>query len=441
MDAGKFCYGLAQMTLDLLKLTAIELARHIRSRSVTSEAVVSAHLAQIEAVNPRLNALVQWAPDALQQAREADLGLARGQSLGPFHGVPFTVKDWIETKDLICAAGFAERSEHRPKRDAVVVARLRAAGAILLGKTNVTEGAPVYPRPNNPHDIDRTPGSSSSGEAAIIAAGGSPMGLASDSGGSIRWPAHCCGVAALKPTTGLVPLTGHFPRIGHMSDPRTAIGPMARSARDLGPILAVIAGEDAGDPGTVPMPFGDPFTVALKGLKVAWFTDLPGAEPTRATVTAVETAAQVMAEHGAIVTPAMPPRLAESMEVTLAYWARVRSAGLSQWVPQTQTRLNADQIEQSIFQWERFARAMADFMTQYDLVLSPVAARPAPVHGLISRDEYLYTLPYSLTQQPVAVVKVGTSPEGMPIGVQIAAKRWRDHVALAAAIRLEAELA
>ena len=218
---------------DLLAAPAIELARLIREGVASSAEVVGTHLDRIAEVNPVLNAVVQFAPDALRRAAAADEAVARGDAVGPLHGVPFTVKNWIEVEGLVCAAGFEERVDFVPRRDAAVVARMRDAGAILLGKTNVTHGEPVYARPNNPHELDRVPGSSSSGEAAIIAAGGSPFGLASDSGGSIRWPAHCTGVVGLKPSTGLVPNTGHFPRIGHLADPRTAIEPIARSARDL----------------------------------------------------------------------------------------------------------------------------------------------------------------------------------------------------------------
>ncbi len=215
----------------LCSLSATELAHMIRQREVSSFDVVDAYLSRIADVNPRLNAVVQIAPDARERARAADAALAQGGSIGPLHGVPFTVKDWIEAEGLICAAGFAERSQFLPKRDATVVARMRAAGAILLGKTNVNDGAPVYPRPNNPYDLARSPGGSSSGEAVIIAAGGSPLGLGSDSGGSIRLPAAWCGVAGLRPTSGLVPNTGHFPRIGSMHDPRTTIGPIAPPRR------------------------------------------------------------------------------------------------------------------------------------------------------------------------------------------------------------------
>lgn len=156
-------------------VSATRLAELIRTKQTSSVEVVDAYLRRIAAVNSRLNGIVQLAPDAAERARAADAALARGEPLGPLHGVPFMVKDWIETSDLICAAGFEERRAYVPKRDATVVARLRAAGAILLGKSNVTDGAPVYGRPNNPYDLARTPGGSSSGEAAIIGAGGSPF--------------------------------------------------------------------------------------------------------------------------------------------------------------------------------------------------------------------------------------------------------------------------
>jgi amidase len=208
---------------------------------VTAQTVVEAHLSRIAAVNPQLNAVVQLAAEqALAQAHAADAHLARGQLHGPLHGVPFTVKDWIETAGLICTGGDENYRQYVPAQDATVVARLRQAGAILLGKTNVMVTNPVYGRTNNPYNLAYSPSGSSSGEAAIIAASGSPLGVGSDSGGSIRTPAHACGIAGLKPTTGRVPLTGHFPRISVMNDPRTVIGPLARTVADLALALEVM---------------------------------------------------------------------------------------------------------------------------------------------------------------------------------------------------------
>ena len=427
--------------LDLCSISATRLARLIRDRGVSSAEAVDAHLRRIEAVNPSLNAVVQLGADAARAAaRAADDAIARGGAIGPLHGVPFTAKDWLETADLVCAAGFEERRDYVPKHDATAVARMRAAGAILLGKTNVNDGSPVYARPNNPYDVARTPGASSSGEAAIVAAGGSPLGIASDSGGSIRWPAHCCGVAALRPTAGLVPNTGHFPRIGDITDPRTAIGPVARRVEDLALALRIIAGPDNRDPGAVPVPLGDMAEAAIEGLRVAYYTRMPGASPTPDTIATTEAAARALEAAGARVTEARPPRLEESLPITLDYWRRPSSASWQRWVASVDARLSGEDVERHLFEWERFRRHMALFMEDYDVIVCPVAAEPAPPHGKVPVENWLYTLPYSLTRQPVAVVRCGASAEGLPIGVQVVAAPWRDHVALAAAATLERAL-
>ncbi len=194
-------------------MNASELAQAIRGRERSAAEVVDAHLRRIEAVNPRVNAVVQVDGErALAQAREADAALARGEAIGPLHGVPFTVKDNLEAAGIEMTIGAPERRGVVAERDAVVVARMRAAGAILLGKTNcpaygggIETDNEVYGRTNNPYDLERTPGGSSGGEAAAIAAGCSPCGFGTDSGASVRLPAHFCGLAALKPTAGRVP--------------------------------------------------------------------------------------------------------------------------------------------------------------------------------------------------------------------------------------------
>src|SRR4051794_10668245 len=227
---------------ELVSASAMELARRIRAREVSALGVVQAYLERIVAVNPQINALVQITADqALDAARAADTALARSEIRGPLHGVPFTVKDVVEVAGVVSAAGLSERADFRPTADAVVVTRLRAAGAILLGKTNCPPGGgggftdnPVYGRTNNPYQLAYSPGGSSGGEAAAVAAGMSPLGVGSDSGGSIRLPAHFCGVAGLKPTNGRIPNTGVFNHPGGLfSDPRTQIGPLARSVEDL----------------------------------------------------------------------------------------------------------------------------------------------------------------------------------------------------------------
>jgi amidase len=424
---------------ELCSLSATRLAKMIRGRKVSSVDVVDAHLAHIEIVNPKLNAVVQIAHDARERARDADAMLARGSDVGPLHGVPFTVKDWIETEGLICAAGFAERAQFVPKRDATVVTRMRAAGAILLGKTNVNDGALVYARPNNPYDTARSPGGSSSGEAAIVAAGGSPLGIGSDSGGSIRLPAAWCGVAGLKPTNGLVPNTGHYPRIESMHDPRTTIGPLARRVEDLALALTIIAGVDGRDPGVVPMPLGDPASVDTSALRVAWYTGMPRATPAPAGIAAVDAAVRVLRDAGAAVAEASPPRLDESMPITISYWSRVQSSSLTEWSPYRSSTLTADEIEQSIFEWARFRASMLRFMDDFDVIVCPATVDVAPEHRALTGRDYIYMLPYSLTGYPVVVVRCGDNG-GMPVGVQIVARAWHDHVALAAAMRIEEAL-
>ncbi|MGE0229033.1 MAG: amidase [Dehalococcoidia bacterium] len=426
---------------ELCVLPLHRLAAMLRAGEVSPVEVVSAHLARIDALNPDLHALVQRSDHAIEDARRLEQLSAREREAMPLYGIPFTAKDWIETNDLVCAAGLPERASYVPKRDATAVARLREAGAVLLGKTNVGDGAPVYPPPRHPTHPARTPGASSSGDAIAVAAGMAPLGLASDSGGSIRWPAHCCGVVALKPTTGLVPNTGHFPRIGHLSDPRTTIGPIARSARDIALTLEVIAGPDGVDPGAIPVPLQPVDAVDFRALRVGWFVAFRGAEPDPATVATVEAAARTLAAAGAHVREVAPPRLDEAFAITEGYWARLQSTSFSEWRPALPSARDAEAVDRLLFEWERLTRDMLAFMRDVDVLLSPVAATPAPPLEGWGREQYAYTLPYSLTRQPAAVVPFGRSPDGLPIGVQLAARPWEDHTALAAAIALEDALA
>ncbi len=428
---------------DVLFASATSLAQAIRDRLVSSREVVEAHLQRIEEINPKINAVAVLDGDAaLARSAELDDALARGDVVGALHGVPFTVKDWIEVAGVPCAAGIPERKDVVPRHDATVVARMRAAGGVFLGKTidNAVNKNAVYGSVANPYDITRTPGESSSGEAAIIAACGSPMGLGSDSGGSLRYPAHCCGIATLKPTAGRVPLTGHFARIDVMNDPRTQIGPLARAVEDLALIMDVIAGPDGRDAGVVPMPLDDYRVVGLRGLRVATFTEFPGTTCDADTAAAVRSAAAALADAGAIVEDALPPRIDESWDITQVHWPRVRSYSWSQWRTASEHRLTADQIERGLFAWGRLQRAFLGFMQTYDLILCPAAPAAAQLRADVSDPEpFVYTLPFSLTGQPVAVVRAGVSG-GMPVGVQLVARMWRDDVALAAAQHIESAL-
>src|SRR6202521_4070954 len=263
---------------DIIGAPAGWLARAIRTKQVSSLEVVRAHLEHIHTVNPRLNAVVfATGESALKQARAADRkNSKRKPELGPLHGVPFTAKDIFDTAGLPTTAGLRRLARTIPDRDAPVVARMRAAGAIMIGKTNCPPGGigddsanSVHGGTRNPYDIARSPGASSSGEAAIIAAGGSPIGIGSDSGGSIRLPAHYCGIAALKPTVGLIPSTGAYGLPGGLTDPRSQVGPMARFVSALALTLPLLVGPDGTDSAVVPVPLAKR-TPKPKGLKVAW---------------------------------------------------------------------------------------------------------------------------------------------------------------------------
>tara|TARA_B100001146_G_scaffold163544_1_gene144419 strand:+ start:145 stop:1458 length:1314 start_codon:yes stop_codon:yes gene_type:complete len=418
--------------------SATTLARRVRDRELRSEEIVEAHLQRIEAINPRLNAIVQLAAEqAVEDARAADAALARGESLGALHGVPFTVKDWIDTIGLPCTGGDPKFRTRLPAEDATVVARMRQAGAILLGKTNVRIENPVYGRTNNPYNLAYSPTGSSSGEAALIAAGGSPVGLGSDSGGSIRQPAHACGIAGLKPTTGRIPLTGHFPFISAMIDPRTTIGPLARFVEDLALVLPILSGMDWKDASVIPMPLADWRDVDVQMLRVAYYTHHAYAEPSPETAETCHQAVHVLAGMGARVEEVLPPRVEEeAYPISSQYWQRPESSSPDEWVADGEFKLSSEEIEQHIFTWDRFRRTLIGFMADYDVILTPAAELPSTRHGT-DDGGIPYTLPYSLTGWPCAVVRAGTAPGGLPIGVQVVARPWRDDVALAVAQVIE----
>jgi len=307
---------------------------------------------------------------------------------------------------------------------------MRSAGAILLGKSNCPPGGtggeswnPLHGGTRNPYDLTRSPGASSSGEAAIIAAAGSPLGIGSDSGGSIRLPAHYC-VAALKPTTGWIPSTGAYGLVGGLMDPRSQVGPMARYVNDLALVLPSLCGPDGFDSAVIPMP-PRRRRPKLRGLKVAWYTDDGIMPPSKATAAAVLAAVKALDDAGCRVTEERPSGLDEAREVTRGYWGEVRM---------THERL--------IKQWDEFRTSLLGFMSSYDLIVTPVAAEPAPLYRakIPMEDQYSYTIPYSLGGNPAVVVRAGTSPDGMPIGVQVVARNWRDYAALAAASWIEKQL-
>jgi amidase len=452
---------------NLTSASATALAEAIRSKKVSSKTVVDAYLARISEVNPKLNAVVQLtAESARKEADEADAALARGDIKGPLHGVPVTIKDTLETAGVICTGGTKGRANYVPKADATAVARLRAAGAIILGKTNVPELAGaletdnlVYGRTNNPYDLARTPGGSSGGEAAIVAAGGSPLGLGTDAGGSIRVPAHFCGLAAIKPTSGRVPRTGQFPLPLGARNAVFHVSLLARKVEDLALALPIISGPDYRDHSIVGMPLGNPGNVKLQDLKVAFFDDDGVATPTREIIAAVRDSAKAFAESGVKVEESRPPDASTASKVyfdmsrgdggagTRAFLKSIGSDEISPLFEKALTYSVAPAFATTtealaaFARWDLFRNSMLRYMENYDAILSAVAPYPALLHGTsfdeVNRRGFGYAQAYNLTGWPTATVRVGTSPEGLPLGVQVAARPWREDVALVLVQHLE----
>jgi len=452
---------------ELLDSSASRQARAIRAKEISSTELIEAHLERIQSVNPKLNAVVQLAAErALDEARAADAALSRGEIKGPLHGVPVTFKDAIETAGIISTGGTLGRHSYVPSEDAEVVRRLRAAGAIVLGKTNCPElgwawesDNLIYGRTNNPFNLSLSPGGSSGGESAIIAAGGSPLGFGSDAGGSVRFPAYCCGITAIKPTSGRVPRTGHFPGPGGTLDALWQIGPLARFVEDLALALGIVSGADWRDAAIVPMALPNPAAVTLQKLRVAFYTD-NGVEATSPEIAeAVRKAARALRDAGVQVEEARPPQIEQTYEIYLGLFcadggagleALLEAAGTTEFHPlmrrvleiQRNHAISTAEYGALVARWDAYRHAMLSFMEGYDLILSPVCSFAGMAHGSTydRLPAFSYTMTHNLTGWPAAVVPVDTSPKGLPLGVQIAARPWREDAALAAAQHLETAL-
>jgi amidase len=454
---------------ELVYTSATLLAQAIRDKRVSSHEVVEAYIHRIEAVNPQLNAVVQLTADtAITQARQADVALARGEIKGPLHGVPITVKDSFDTEGIISTAGTKGRASYVPQQDATAVARMRAAGAILLGKTNLPElslayesNNLIYGRTNNPYDLSRTPGGSSGGESAIIAAGGSPLGLGTDGFGSIRLPAHFCGITGLKPTSGRIPFTGLLPHGFGASARLRHVGPMARYVEDLILTLPILAGVDWRDSATIPMPLEDPRKVELKSLRLAFYTDNGIMTPTQETMGTVRTAVDALADAGTSVEEARPAGIEQSYALFRDLFAADGGAGVQRLLQTAGTTdihpfvqqfgeilhpyaMTTAEFSGLLVRWDMFRSTLLSFLEQYDVIICPVCATPAwPHSSTITEEQFFagsYSMTYNLTGWPGVAVRGGTSPEGLPIGVQVVARPWREDVALAVAQHLETVL-
>lgn len=443
---------------EILGLSACAQARLIRERQIGSTELVKAHLRQIESVNPGINAATELlAERALDEARAADREPARG----PLHGVPFSIKDSIELAGTRCTAGTVGRREAAASTaDATVVARLRRAGAIPLVKTNLPDllfafeaDNLLFGRTNNPYDSSCTSGGSSGGEAALIAACGSPMGLGSDCAGSVRVPAAFCGIAGIKPTTGRLPRTGHFPPSGGWIEALWQIGPMSRRVEDLVLMMRLLAGPDLADHSVADVPFHPLEESTAENLRVAWYADNGFAAPNAEVADVVRSAARSL---GAV--EDRPPCVSRAYELEMkllgadggdslrAYIAGLGSNCLhpllSGWLATLDPyRTSIAGFQEYWAEWDGYRAEMTAFLSRYDAIICPVYTQPALPHGQSIAGEnfrgFSHTMAYNLSGLPAAVVRCGESASGLPIAVQVVARAWREDVALAVAARLE----
>lgn len=305
-------------------LSATEIIAGIKNLTFSAVEVAKAHLERIGEVNPSLNAIIQQVnqKDILLQASQADENMKAKKPLGKLHGLPITIKDSFNVKGMTCSAGSVGLAKIA-NEDAIAVARLRAEGAIILGLTNVPEfllaaesDNLLYGRSNNPHNVNYTCGGSSGGEAAIIAAGGSALGLGSDAGGSIRIPAHYCGIAGFKPTRGLVPMTGSV--LGNspgIFGSVVANGPLARCVDDLFLGLSIIAGPDGLDYRVPPVSLKDPSKVDLKDLRIAYYLDDGISHPTEETLATVKASLDAIRPYVKSIEEKLPPAINQTMRL------------------------------------------------------------------------------------------------------------------------------
>ena len=455
---------------NIIYASAKSMAQAVRDKEVSAVELVEAHLGRIEEVNSALNAVVQLAAErARAEGVEADAALARGESKGALHGVPFTLKDSIDTEGIITTGGTLGRKDFVPDADATVTARLRAAGGILLGKTNTPEltyagetDNLVYGRTNNPFDLSRAPGGSSGGAGAIVCCGGAAFDIGSDTGGSVRGPAHYCGITGIKPNSGRVPRTGHIvPHSFGAVDSLTQNGPMARYVEDLALILPIISGPDWDDPHIVPMPLGNPSDVDISGLRVAFYTDNGLRVPTDEIVAAVRSAANALEDAGCLVEEDLPRAIPDNPDINnqlsqgdgqagaRRLLAKYGTTETHEWMTRLLEKASENMVSVGEYtavleKIDSYRSAMLGFMQNYDVIVCPVSAFAALPHGESMTDENRsginYTATYNITGWPSTVVRGGTSPDGLPIGVQVVARPWREDVSLAVAQYLEGAL-
>ena len=444
------------------------MAAMVHSGQISSTELVESHIERIQRVNPSLNAVTELLADSARRAaHESDLRMAAGELCGPLDGVPFSVKDSIDVKGTRSTAGTLGRREAAPAaRDATLVARLRQAGAIPIAKTNLPDllfsfetDNLIFGRTNNPYDLERSPGGSSGGESALIAACGSPLGLGSDALGSVRVPAAFCGIASIKPTSGRLPRTGHVPPAGGWIEALWQIGPMARYVEDLELALQILAGPDREDFTAPPVPLLK--ARLLTDLRVAFFTYNGFAPCSEAVKQGVLRCAEFLAQQGLRVEQQKPPGIENAYELELALLGGDGAEGIDDYLREAGStevhpfltaflehmrphRTTTSGLARRWAQWDEYRANLTLFFNTYDVVLCPAYPQTALKHGG-SLDEsnfqgFSYTMAWSVAGAPAATVRCGEE-DGLPVNVQVVARPWEDMTALKACRAIEAEFA
>ena len=449
--------------------TLTEITQEIRSKSVSPVEIVELHLKRIEALQPKLNTFVHLDTEgAREQARAAENRVLRGAQIGALHGAPVSIKSCIDVAGWPCAAGSLLRKDHVPKQDAPLVARLKAAGAIILGNTNTPEFLMAYETDNrltgktsNPWNLAYSAGGSSGGEAAAIAAGCSAGGVGSDGGGSIRVPAHFCGICGLKPTPGRIPATGHFPSGAGAFSWIGVVGPMARTIADVRMLFKVMAGPDLGDALSAPVPLRSYTEEDLRGLRIGILESDALGVATPETRATLERVAKSLSAQGFDVEPFRLEGLDRALDLWWFFFGpvignliRESIAGQEHQVsPMLREYLSYANSGSPII-LEAFMKACVDRdllraeilrqMQDTPVLLSPVSTAPAFRHGEGNylpgtgyRDTMRFSQWLNLTGFPGASVPIGLSSEGLPIGVQVIGRPFEDELVLAVAEAVE----
>ena len=453
-------------TSSLHQLSLAQMSQFIRERKLSPMELVRAHYARIERLNPKLNAFIELRQEAaFAEARAAEEAVAHTAKVGALHGIPISIKSSIAVAGLKFECGSPTRKEITATEDAVLVQRLKRAGAIILGNTNVPEmlmayetNNSLYGRTNSAWDLSRTPGGSSGGEAAGISAGLSAAGIGSDGGGSIRLPAHFSGICGLKPTPGRVPITGHWPESGGPFALLGVVGPMARSVEDLEIIFRVIAGFDAGDPMASPVPLAEISEEEAQRITIGYFEDHPSAPVTSETRAAVQTAVAALQNSRFQVKPCLPDVLDEAREHWWTLFVRLAAELLTSQFNDRQDEIStiltysdrpptkADLLSAWFRRDELRLRLMRQ-MNDIPVLICPVCSVPAFRHGerewkiggqsVSYMDAMSYTQWFNLLGNPAVVVPVGVSPDGLPIGVQVVGQPNSEELILKVARALE----